>query len=62
MVTAATGNGHENHQGGPAGGRGVDTTALPGPAAEMNTKTAIATVMAAAENQPSRQVRRPTDG
>jgi hypothetical protein len=40
----------------------VDTTALPGPAAEMNTKTAIATVMAAAENQPSRQVRRPTDG
>ena len=40
----------------------MDTTALPGPAAEMNTKTAIATAMAAAENQPSRRVRRPADG
>ena len=61
-VAVTVGSGHENHQGGPAGGRGVDTTALPGPAAEMMRKMVIATAMAAAENQPSRRVRRPADG
>ena len=47
----------ENHQGGPAGGRGVETTALLGPAAEITMKMTIATAMAAAENQPSSGVR-----
>ena len=56
-VTTAAGSGHENHQGGPAGGRGVDTTAAPGPAAETPRMTAIASAMAAAEDQPRSQVR-----
>jgi len=58
----ATGSGHENHQGGPAPGRGVLTTAALGPAAEMTMMTAIASAMAMAENQPSIRVRRRPDG
>ncbi len=61
MVTVATGSGHENHQGGPAPGRGVLTTAAPGPAAGMTMMTAIASAMAVAENQPSIRVRRRPD-
>ncbi len=62
VVTTVTGNGHENHQGGPAAGRGVLTTAAPGPASEIPMKTAIASAMDSAENQPSSRVRRAPDG
>ncbi len=61
VVTTATGSGHENHQGGPAAGRGVLTTAALGPASEIPMKTAIASVMDTAENQPSSRVRRAAD-